>query len=227
MSMAPSETRARVLRPIEDPSGAAQRQRRAARYSRFVRTAKIALPAGAVLVLASIFLSGNDRGGIEDMLSPEELARLGAGLRLNQPRFAGTTSTGEPFVLTAEAALPDGPLAREIGFEAPRGRVTLSDGTIIEAEAEAGHMHRDNEHLDFDGRVLITTSDGYRFETRSLSIDLETKGALAPGAVRGEGPQGTLEAGRLTILDGEDGLGSARFFFDGGVRLLFTPQETD
>ncbi|MEL6337720.1 MAG: LPS export ABC transporter periplasmic protein LptC [Pseudomonadota bacterium] len=212
---------------IPPPSAAAARQIRALRYSRFVRAAKIVLPIGALLLVASIFFSGEERGGIEDLLSPEEIARLGAGLRLDRPRFAGTTDGGEPFELSASAALPDGAMPEEIGLEEPRGRLTLREGIVIEVEAEDGTVQRTAETLTLQGTVTITTSDGYRFATQELTLNMRDKDGVAPGAVRGSGPQGELEAGRMTILDGQDGLATARVIFEGGVRLLFTPDQND
>ncbi|MEO1470119.1 MAG: hypothetical protein AAFV86_13770 [Pseudomonadota bacterium] len=212
-----------------------QRQRRLRHYSRFVRVAKILLPLAAMGVLASIFLSGQPRPGLEDMLSAEEIARLGAGLRLDSPRFAGRTEDGNPFMLSAEAAVPDGPLAEEIALEAPRGQLTLADGRRLTAIAEGGMMRRAAETLTLEGGVTLASEDGYRFETERLTLDFESRSARAPGAVvgtmDGTDGRGRLEAGRF-LMEGMPGTGDGsgeddgtgvRLIFDGGVRVLFTP----
>jgi lipopolysaccharide export system protein LptC len=199
-----------------------------ARYRRSIRLAKWLLPVGAVAVLATIFLSGIERRGVDDLLSAEEKARLGAGLRLDRPRFAGATEAGEPFVLSAEAAIPDGPMPDEVRLEAPRGRLTLASGRVVEAKAREGLLRRSADDLTLEGGVRIETDDGYAFTAETLSLDLATKGAVAPGPVLGTGPRGRIEAGGMTLSGlAEGGAGEARAVFDGGVRVLFRPARAD
>ncbi|MEM6942869.1 MAG: hypothetical protein AAF416_05145 [Pseudomonadota bacterium] len=201
------------------------RQARLDRYSRFVKVLRIALPIGALCAIALIFLAGRERAGLEDLLSTEELARLGAGLRLDSPRFAGATDTGDPFVLSATTATPDGPLADEIALDAPKGTLTLEGGQVLEAVAHQGMMYRSDEQLILGGGVEITTSDGYRFVAPDVTLDLAGKGAEATGSVLGTGPQGSIAADSLTITGAESGLGTAKLFFKGSVRVLFTPKQ--
>ncbi|MEM6974573.1 MAG: LPS export ABC transporter periplasmic protein LptC [Pseudomonadota bacterium] len=238
--------------PAPEPSGAALRERQAStrRYYRMMRWAKWLLPIGAFAVLTSIFLSGSERGGIEDMLSAEEIARLGAGLRLESPRFAGRTPGGQPFVISAEAAEPDSVLADEIVLIRPEGTLTLNDGRVVNGQSEGGMMRRSAETLTLTGDVAVETDDGYRFETDSLTVDIAERGAEAPGPVTLRGPDDALlEAGRMTILrpasaagstpgatsgatsgdtaKGSDDPADAVILFQGGVRVLFTPAQTD
>ncbi|MGF1553256.1 MAG: LPS export ABC transporter periplasmic protein LptC [Paracoccaceae bacterium] len=194
---------------------------------RTVRLAKWLLPLGSLAVLATIFLSGTERGVTSDLLTTEERARLGAGLRLDNPRFAGRTEAGEPFVLSAAAALPDGPMPDEVRLDRPRGQVTLGDGRVVEAEAETGLLRRSADDLTLEGAVRIATDDGYVFTADTLSLDLASKGAATPGAVVATGPRGRLEAGRMRLEGAEargDGLVAV---FEGGVRVLFRPGEAD
>lgn len=213
----------------EERERAAQiaRRVRAERYSRFVRVAKWALPIGALAVVATIFLSGRGGDGVDAMLSAEEKARLGAGLRLDNPRFAGTTDAGAPFVLTADAALPDGPMPDEIALERPRGTVTLEDGRTLEARARDGTLFRGSESLVFSGDVTVETTDGYRFSTASVNVDLAARTARAPGPVEGTGPRGSIEAGSMRVLGGPDGADGATVRFEDGVRVLFRPGPAD
>lgn len=200
------------------------REARLRRYSRFVRFARVVLPVGAVVAIALIFFTGRERAGIEELLTAEELARLGAGLRLDRPRFAGATPEGAPFTLTALSATPDGPLAEEIALDAPEGQLTLEDGRVLDATAAAGMMDRKSERLMLSGGVEIVTSDGYRFETPELTLDFAAKGARAPQAVAGEGPQGSIAADSLTITGAGGGLRASRLYFEGSVRVLFRPE---
>ena len=84
-----------------------RRQARVARYSRAVRRMKVLLPLGAILLIGMIFMFSRDRPAVFDAEQAAEMAALGAGLRLDNPRFAGVTDDGDPFVITAEWALPE------------------------------------------------------------------------------------------------------------------------
>ncbi|MEO0429634.1 MAG: LPS export ABC transporter periplasmic protein LptC [Pseudomonadota bacterium] len=212
-------------RPDRMAAARAARQERLARYTRFVRVLRVALPIAALGAIAAIFIAGRERAGIDDLLSAEEIARLGAGLRLDEPRFAGTTDDGDPFTIRARTATPDGPLAQEIALDAPTGKLALANGQVLEAVATDGMMYRDEERLTLSGGVEITTSDGYRFNAPNLTLHLATKGAEANGRILGTGPQGSIEADKLTISGAEAGLSGARLYFEGSVRVLFTPDE--
>ena len=194
------------------------------RYSRRVRWMKVALPAGAALLVVAIFLAGRETGRQEGLLSPEEIAALSAGLRLERPRFAGRMAGGEPFVLRAAAAEPEGAMPDVIRLEAPDGELTLSDGRLVSARADRGLMRRAEERLELAGGVTITTSDGYRFASERLDLHMGERRAESPVAVRGDGPSGSIEAGRMRLLDGEEGAGAARLFFEDGVRVVFIPR---
>jgi len=204
-----------------------RRRAKVQRYTSVVRLAKIVLPVMALVILGLIFLTGRERGGIEDLLTPEEIARLGAGLRLDNPRFVGVTETGEPYSLTADAALPDGTMPEEIGLEAPRGEITLGDGRVLSGTSTSGMLVRSADRLTLTGDVVLESSDGYRFETEELAVDFGDKGATASVPVRGEGPEGWIEADAFSLATDGEKLGSAVIRFEGNVHVLFTPPPSD
>ena len=206
------------------PRGA--RQAALSRYSRRVRWMKVVLPVGALLLIGAIFLAGRSGEPPAGLLSAEEIATLSAGLRLESPRFAGRMETGEPFILRAAAAEPEGAAPDVIHLEAPDGEITLSDGRLLTARSETGVMRREAERLRLDGAVTIETSDGYRFESERLLLDLAERRARSPVPVRGTGPPGSIEAGRMRVLDGGKGASEARILFEGGVRVVFIPRES-
>ena len=209
----------------EDEAALDRRQRSVRRYTQLVRWMKVLLPVAALALVALIFLQGRERGSVEDLLSAEELARLGAGLRLEEPRFAGVTDGGEPFVVTADWALPDSAMPDRIDLEKPRGEISLSDGRTIVAEARTGQLLRPEETLALSGDVVIERSDGYRVTTEALTIDFGAKTAHAPGAVSGRGPDGEIDAGSFRADARDSGLSEAHIWFENRVRVLFIPSE--
>lgn len=195
-------------------------------YSRTVRWMKVVLPIGAVLLIGLIFLAGNSRDPIVGSESMMDAATLGAGLRLENPRFAGVTDSGEPFVVTAISALPDGAMPDRVDLDRPSSELHLSDGRRINVTSHAGQFYRIGERLVLDGDVRVVTSDGYRVETDHVDIDLEAREADVPGTFSVAGPSGELDSDRASMRT--EGTGRAMIFrFEGNVRVKFDPSVAD
>jgi len=197
-------------------------------YSRIVAWAKVLLPLAALALVVTIFLSGRDEGELTEIFTPEELATLGAGLKLDNPRFAGVTERGEPFAIRAEWALPDQVLPRLVDLERPEGEIEMRDGRTISARAATGRLRREEKTLLLQGGVVIDSSDGYHFEAEQITFDLDAETAHAAGPVRGSGPSGTIEAGSFRAATGK-GTGAAgspggQIWFESRVRLVFIPE---
>jgi len=202
-----------------------RRARRMRRYSRAVVWMKVLLPLGAVALVALIFFTGRDRTAVADLEAASTAAALGAGMRLESPRFAGATETGEPFVIAAGSALPDGATPNRVDLEEPTGEIWLGDGRRLAVRARSGAILREDEILYLDGRVVLETSDGYRATTDSVEIELDSRSAKAPGRISADGPRGGIDADALTVTSvGGDG-NALVFRFEGNVRVRFQPAE--
>lgn len=205
--------------------GAANPQAAVRRYSRRVRWMKVALPVGALLLIGAIFLVGRGIEPPDALMSAEELARLSAGMKLERPRFAGRTEAGEPFVIRAVSAEPDGAMPNRIRLDRPDGELSLSDGRLLTGRSATGTMLRLEERLILDGAVTLETSDGYRFEADRLILNLGARRAKSIGPVQGSGPSGTIEAGSMRLDAGPEGGDATRIFFEDRVRVVFIPPE--
>ena len=203
---------------------AAHRAAEVRQYSRTVRWMKIVLPIAAVVLIGLIFLSGNTREAVIGVENAADAATLGAGLKLENPRFAGTTDNGEPFVITAISALPDGPMPNRVDLDRPSGELKMSDGRTLNVISEAGQFYRTDERLVLDGSVQLVTSDGYRIETDQVDMDLATRTAVAPEPFSAEGPIGTLRADRAR-METDEATDDVVLRFDGNVRMTFIPQQ--
>ena len=192
-------------------------------YSRVVAWMKVLLPLGAVAVIAALFLSAQKSGDLSDIFTAEELVTLGAGLRLDNPRFAGVTEEGEPYAIRADWALPDSAMPRLVDLERPSAEIELKDGRTIAASAASGRMRREEKTLVLKGGVVLDTSDGYRVESDLIEIDLDAKTANGPGPVIGTGPRGEIQAGSFRASAGKDGERDGKIWFENRVRLVFIP----
>ena len=199
----------------------ARREARLKRYSQKVRWMKIALPIGALVLIGLIFLVGKDRGAVIDLEDASNAALLGAGLKLENPRFAGTTDDGDPFVVTARSALPDGAMPDRIDLEQPAGEVRLGDGMTVKVNATDGQMFRKDEKLNLTGDVTLTTSNGYEAATDRVEMDLAAKTAIAPGPIEANGPRGSIRADRLKVQRTDLERGDVTIRFEGNVRVIY------
>lgn len=196
-------------------------------YSRWIKRMKVLLPLAAVFLISAIFLIG--RWDDESLFSPEELATLGAGMQLENPRFTGTTENGDPFVVSALRANPDGPSPEVITLDEPIGEMEMSNGRKINGRSDVGVMRRSKDELTLTGNVVITTSDGYRGNTEKLIIDTNRKSAVSPGPVNGFGPTGSISAGSFRIDRPIDRQGKESkdlvIWFENRVRVILIPKE--
>lgn len=201
------------------------RQRSVQRYSRIVRWMKFALPIGAIVLIGMIFLVGRERAAVFDPGSAAQLAAVGTGMRLDNPRFTGVTEDGDPFVVTAEWALPDGAMPDRIDLEKPVGELQMDDQTVTVTAAE-GALFRQQEQLHLTGDVVLETSDGYVVRTPSVSVDMAARTAEATERLRADGPRGGIEADRVSIVRGEGGKEDMTVRFEGNVRVNWQPEKT-
>jgi lipopolysaccharide export system protein LptC len=200
-----------------------RRQARVERYSRLVRRMKVLLPVGAMLLIGMIFMFGRDRAAVFDPEQAAEMAALGTGLRLDNPRFAGLTEDGDPFVVTADWALPDGAMPDRVDLERPTGELHMADERVVTVRAATGEFFRGDERLNLQGAVVVETSDGYRLETPRVEVDMGAKVAVAPERLHATGPRGGIEADRARVVRGE-GSGDTAMLFEGNVRVIWRPE---
>lgn len=210
-------------------------RRRVRTYSRLVAWMKVVLPLAALAVISALFLSAQKTGDLTEIFTAEELVTLGAGLRLDNPRFAGVTEQGEPFAIRAEWALPDSAMPRFIDLERPQGEIEMKSGRTIAAHSATGRMHREKKILVLQGGVVLDTSDGYHVETDEVEIDLHAETAFGPGPVVGTGPSGQIDAGSFRAATGRgqgsgpkggpegSAIGDGQIWFENRVRVVFIP----
>lgn len=207
------------------PLSSAER-RRVQRRTRFVSWLKIGLPLTGLALIVALFLSARDRGDVADLLTPEQLTRLAAGMRLENPRLAGVTNKGEPFTIRADWVLPESAVLKRLKVGRPVGEITLADARRVRLVADEGFFDRAARRLRFEGDVRIEVSGGSTLETERLEIDLAGDTARAPGPVRVASPRGRLEAGSMRAAGGPHGTADGKIWFENGVRVVFIPADT-
>lgn len=208
-------------------------------YSRLVRWLKVGLPLLALVLLSALFLIPQEKafeGGL--VYSTADLISLGEGLQVTNPRIEGATAAGEPFVVEADSATPDGPDPRQVELSNVRGVFDQAEGRQIRLLADIGSLRPRDQALSLTGSVRLETSDGYVVTTDQVTADLRAGEAAAPGPVTATSPQGSIEAGsfraerRAPAKDADPAAADAKLgaprpgdylWFENGVRVVWKP----
>jgi lipopolysaccharide export system protein LptC len=191
-------------------------------YARVVRVLRYALPALAALMVGLVVawphLIGGGAGLIAPMQAPDALGGAEV-MRMSKPRYVGRTSDAEPIGVSAESAYLDPARPERIHLERVAAEILRGGNRDVQLLAGAGIYDRAAEDVDLSGGVELTTSDGYRFETPSVFLNLTRGQAFGQEPIAGAGPSGTIRAERFEFEDGGE-----RLRFIGRVRVTLHPR---
>lgn len=137
------------------------------------------------------------------------------------PSFTGRTQNGEPYVVTADWALPNSPNPTRISLQGVEGTMTLNDGRIATLLAGDGSFFPRIKRLRIANGVAVTTSDGYRLDTDAATVDADERNLRTDGEVRVTGPIGSIRSDSLEALDAEDRIVK----FIGNVRMVINAEQ--
>jgi len=167
----------------------------ALRYSRFVNVMKRALPiaAGALIAIVLIFAL-LPRQSDKVSFAYERMGRIENDLAMLKPRLTGSDQSGNPFVITADAAIQQGANTRKVLLKKVEADVTLDKGRWMNAEAMQGYVDMEKSALTLSGGISMYSDDGYELHTARADVDLKKGIFKGPDEVTGQGPMGTLRA---------------------------------
>lgn len=185
--------------------------------------AKVIFPLVALGLLSTMFLFSRTLDPSDAIpFADIDIEKIAREQQLTAPRFSGTTSDGSAITVDAESALPDLINPRRLTIQKVIARIETQNGPSYGIIAKTALYDGNDEILDLEGEVRLSTSTGYRLETEKLTADLATTGVTAPGFVTGRGPAGMLEAGSMKLTT--DGATQV-LVFKNGVKLVYDPKE--
>jgi lipopolysaccharide export system protein LptC len=211
------------LRATGTPPRAARTPPARGRSSRLVELLRYLLPATALCLIALVVLWPQLIGGAGGLIAPifanAEIAGTEVMLMRN-PRYLGRTRDAEPYQLTAASAYVDPKRPSRIHLDRLAAELTPANRRDLNLVALRGMYNRAADKLELDGDIELTTGDGYRFETQSARIDLQSGQVIGEQPIQGFGPAGTLSADRFEIRDRGEVLR-----FEGRVRVTLPPRQ--
>jgi lipopolysaccharide export system protein LptC len=172
----------------------------ALQYSRFVAVMKRALPiSAAALIAAVIAYSLIPRQSEKLSLTSEHISRIENDLAMLKPRLTGVDNKGNPFVITADAAVQEGANIHRATLKNVQADLTLEKSRWLNATAVKGLVDMDKGTLALTGGIAVFSDDGYELHTARADVDLKRGWFHGPVTVTGQGPTGTLRADTFEV----------------------------
>ena len=183
-------------------------------YSGVVAWLKVILPLIALGLLSTLFLFSRAR------TPPTSLSFLDLALQerikeqqITSPYFVGTTENGLSLTLSADSARPDSGDLTRLSADNVTLQIKSKEQTLVVMSSQSGVLDTGSHQAELTGGVSMQSLSGYKIETDSLSSALNSLRVETDGEVRGAGPVGSFQAGKMILTSGRE---------DKTLHLLFT-----
>ena len=190
-------------------------------YSKTVYVLKIVLPLIALGLLASLFLLSRNQTATTVAL-PFSKSDLDARIReqrISSPIYNGTNSAGDDISLSAGKIIPQTSPDTMGQMTDLAVTVETATGTIFGITAELGEYDSKTTTVSLRGSVDLTTSLGYQITSPSVVFDPRNTILIAQGPIAGQGPNMSLNAGKLEISR-PNGTESLQIRFTQGIKVV-------
>ena len=161
---------------------------------RTVRWLAVGLPAlvGVIAALMVVTPLG-PRGEVSFLLDRNKVSTTANRLVVDNAVYRGADEKGRPFSLSAGSAVQHSVAEPVVQMRDLVGRMLLDDGPA-QITAELGRYNYDTQQVAIDSELRFATADGYRMNTRGVSVDIDKKTMVGNGGVAGATPAGTFSA---------------------------------
>jgi lipopolysaccharide export system protein LptC len=181
--------------------------RSARRHSRMVRFLRLAIPAGAVVTAAAIFLLAyfNPLRMLTNLpIDVKNLVVAGTKITMDKPHIAGFTHDARAYDLSADAAKQDLTHPDMIELNNLRATVQMQDKSTVNLSAALGYYDSKGETLKLDKDIVLTSSTGYSGLLSEATVDIRTSHVVSNKPVEVHLLQGKLNANKLEIVENGD-----------------------
>jgi lipopolysaccharide export system protein LptC len=171
---------------------------------------KIALPAAAVAVLATIIawplVAAQE---FSFLLAKDQVEMATERLRINNAVYRGETARGEAFVISAGGAVQRSSALPIVELTSLNATLKMADGPAT-VTAPAGRYFIETDMLQITGPVRFDSTSGFSVDSQTVDVDLNARTIVTPYPVTGVLPIGSFRAnslkadiqGRNVVLDG-------------------------
>ena len=170
----------------------------ALRYTQFVGVMKRALPVAAFAVIAAVlafFFAARQPSKFS--MTYEKLGSIENDLAMIKPRLTGADTNGNPFVITADAAIQDARNPKRARLRKVEADLTTDKNGWVNANAADGVVDMKAGSLELSGGIDVFSDSGYTLHSKAASFDLNKWTVEGHSEVTGQGPMGTMRADRF------------------------------
>jgi lipopolysaccharide export system protein LptC len=183
-------------------------------HDAIVRWSKIALPAAVGILIAVLaFAPLQKHGDVSFILDKKKVQNAQERMRVESARYIGADNKGQKFEITANRAIQRSSDVPVVDIQGMFARLALQQGPLMIA-ANTGRYDLDQQKMDVNGPVRLVGPDGYRLETRDVTVDLKQRQMQSAGPVSGQMRLGQFQAGHL-----QADLDERKVVLNGGTRL--------
>ena len=192
--------------------------------SRIINWLKILLPLTALGLLSTLFLVSRTIDPTRSIpLSRADLENRTGSQQITEPNFSGVTEDGHRVAFVATNARIDPEQTERVLANSIVARIDLLEGGQIDITSRTGNVNDTDGLAILEGDVVLTSSTGYRIETQQLTTQMREIAAETAGAITGDGPPGTLDAGKM-VMTTDAQTGDVHLLFTNGVKLIYDPK---
>lgn len=182
--------------------------RAAVRHSRHVRLLRIAIPATAVMVLATgvafafLFKPLRMLSGMSVDMGPTVVS--GTKIMMHQPRLAGVTRDNRRYDMVAQAAAQDLTKPDTVELQGIRATMEMRDKVIFETTAKAGMYNTKTEQLTLNQNIVVTSSSGYQAFLNEALVDVRASKIASDKPVEVKTATWTINANGMEVSEAGD-----------------------
>src|ERR1700742_765299 len=143
----------------------------ALRYTQFVGVMKRALPAAAFAIIAAVlafFFVARQPSKVS--MTYEKLGSIENDLAMTKPRLSGSDANGNPFVITADAAIQDAKNPKRARLRKVEADLVLDNNGWLNANAASGVVDMTVGSLELNGGIDVFSDSGYTLHSQSASL---------------------------------------------------------
>ena len=191
------------------------------RPSRRLSVVLVCIGVAVTLVVASwlgfLHQSGDNKLEIKDVsiANSREITLTGA-------RYQGVTSSGQPFLITADQASETDDGSGRIDMQQPRATITMKNGQIIKIRSNFGVFDQPDNVIDmFGGVIVIQPMKNLKLFSNALLADLKLgeMHSIEPVTVIDDARR--IDAQTMIVSDDGD-----RILFGGTTRMVMQTSNT-
>src|SRR4051794_16333758 len=154
-------------------------------HDRLVRWFKVGLPSAVGVLIAVLALAPLDKkGDVSFILDKKKVESAPERMRVEAARYTGTDNKGQQFVMVADRAVQPSSETPLVEISGMAARLNQAQGPTLIA-ADKARYNLDSQQVAIQGPVNLSGADGFRLNTRDVTVDLKQRQLASAGPASG------------------------------------------